>query len=323
MINAFGNYIGFGAQERNAFNTPFFSSYIDGNYQVVKFSYVSGSTIPNNGIGNFYLGESKEIEYLIIAGGAAGGFGTEPGGRCPSAGGGAGQLLSGSFQYLANQKFNFVVGAGGIGYITGSQGLLRGNSGTNSSLSGTSATGLLNFVALGGGGGGTFARNGGSPAPNATGCPGGDGGSGGGGGWSGFDNFSSAFPPGSGSIPGGNNGGSGSIVPASFDGGSGGGGGATTTGSAAFNIAGTFYGGNGGSGSLSSISGSARYYAGGGAGSAFNFPGTQNNGTGGVGGGGTLNISGEDQTGSGGGPNANGATGTIIIRWNINQQNLY
>ena len=41
MINAFGNYIGFGAQERNAFNTPFFSSYIDGNYQVVKFSYVS------------------------------------------------------------------------------------------------------------------------------------------------------------------------------------------------------------------------------------------------------------------------------------------
>jgi len=321
MINAFGNYIGFGAQEANAFNTPFFSSYIDGNYQVVKFSYVSGSTNPDNGIGNFYLGESKQIEYLIIGGGAAGGFNGV--GLNPGAGGGAGQLLSGSFQYLANQRFNFVVGAGAIGPITASQGLNRGNSGADSLLSGTSATGLINFVALGGGGGGAFARNGGSPPPNSTGCSGGNGGSGGGGGWSGYDNFAVASHPGSGSIPGGNNGGSGSVVPAGFYGGSGGGGGATTTGSAAFNIAGTFYGGSGGSGSFSSISGSARYYAGGGAGNGYNYPSTQNSGNGGVGGGGIANENAEDQTGSGGGTAANGGTGTIIIRWNINQPNLY
>ena len=89
------------------------------------------------------------------------------------------------------------------------------------------------------------------------------------------------------------------------------------------NIAGTFYGGSGGTGSFSSISGSARYYAGGGAGNGYNYPSTQNSGNGGVGGGGIANQNGEDQTGSGGGSGANGATGTIIIRWNINQQNLY
>jgi hypothetical protein len=320
MLNANANYIGFGSQPRTQFNTPYFSTYTEGDYQIVKFWYESGSAVAGNGTGSFLLPDNKQIEYLIIGGGGSGGGNT----FLPdaNAGAGAGQLLSGSFLYLGKQLFNFVVGSGAIGSKVDGQ----GNNGADSYVAGLAGSGFINLYALGGGGGGSFARNGGAPAPPITGCPGANGGSGGGGGFAGFDG------PGGQGFPGGDTLGSlgsdgGQGINFNVDGASGGGGGAITSGSngrsEGAGPATVRYGGDGGSGSFSAISGSARYYAGGGGGGSYASVGiTKAFGSGGVGGGGTVLVNGEEQTGSGGGGFANGGSGVIILRWNITQQNL-
>lgn len=315
------NILGFGREPRVQFNTPYYSTYIDGDYQVVKFYYVSGSTVSGNGSGSFLLPYTRQVEYLIIGGGGAGGA-TGLTGNNYGAGGGAGQLISGSFLYLANQQYNFIVGAGGYGTDQdGAPYSLRGYNGLQSTLNGTAGSGFLNLTAIGGGGGGAFVRNGGAPAPDATGISGSNGGSGGGAGYAGFDNNSYIGGPGYTLAALGSNGGN--SIAVSFGGASGGGGGATQAGGDAFD-GGTYrQGGNGGSGSYSAISGSARFYAGGGAGGGGGQVGIPIvNGIGGIGGGGNVAVNGEDQAGAGGGASAFGGSGVIILRWNTTREGL-
>lgn len=111
-----------------------------------------------------------EVEYLIVAGGGAGGL-ADAGTLSASGGGGAGGYISGSLIFTGSNDataitYSVSVGSGGSG--TGAVGS-RGPNGTSSTAFG--------FTAIGGGGGGGSATRTGN-----------DGGSGGGGGFSG--NFS-------------------------------------------------------------------------------------------------------------------------------------
>jgi len=130
------------------------TTYTSGNVVYKVHSFTSGTS-------NFTvtdLGTSKEVEYLIVAGGAAGGSAdnqTEAG-----AGGGAGGFREGVSSLSVSGSYSIVVGAGGIGRggsNNSRQGLPGGNSSFNS------------IVSAGGGGGG-----------NGQGAPGLNGGSGGG-----------------------------------------------------------------------------------------------------------------------------------------------
>jgi hypothetical protein len=321
MFNTNLNILGFGSQPRTQINSPTFTTYMDGDYQVVKFYYQSGSTIAGNGSGSFILPYTRQIEYLMIGGGGSGGdgvFGT-------AAGGGAGQLLSGSFLYLANQQFGLTVGPGGVGYSNVQS--KQGNNGIISTLYGNSGADFVGLTTIGGGGGGAFVRNGGAPAPSRTGISGSNGGSGGGAGMAAFDQ--QGGPAG---IPGvslamtGSNGGS-AIITGDFGGACGGGGGATQAGLNATDGGSFRQAGNGGSGSFSAISGSARFYAGGGGSGGYSLFVPVINGIGGIGGGGNALSPGENETGSGGGGGngdlaVGGGTGVIILRWNTKRTNL-
>jgi hypothetical protein len=89
------------------------------------------------------VGTDGEVEYLVVAGGGAGG--NSVGFLEGTGGGGAGGLLTnlGSSQFdVSSQTYSVVVGAGG----SGTSGFGRGGSGGDSSLFG--------FTAVGGGGGG-------------------------------------------------------------------------------------------------------------------------------------------------------------------------
>ena len=312
------NIIGFGKQPRVQFNTPFYQTYIDGDYQIVKFYYQSGSAVSGNGTGSFLLPYTREIEYLMIGGGAAGGA-TGIVGEFDGAGGGAGQLISGSFLYLANQQYNFQVGKGGYGFNASN---LQGFNGLTTSLAGVAGSGQLNLTAIGGGGGGAFVRNGNVPPDDQTGISGANGGSGGGAGLSGFDSINATTGSRGLSIAVlGSNGGL-SIATADFGGASGGGGGATQAGLNGSDGGSFRQGGNGGSGSYSAISGSGRFYAGGGGGNGYSNFVPVRAGLGGPGGGGTLLVAGEEQAGAGGGASAYGGSGVIILRWNTTRERL-
>lgn len=237
-----------------------------------------------------------ELEYLTIAGGAAGGH---------LGGGGAGGFRTGTVEPEGGTVVNVVIGAGGAGATQ-----LIGNDGTDSYISGTGFTTVTS--AGGGGGGGQGGTN-----SNAIGN---DGGSGGGGG----ESDAGTNTPGSGNVPAtdpsqGNDGGSGWN-----DGGTrlagGGGGGAGSVGANAVNNS---TGGNGGSGASSDITGTSITYAGGGGGGGYIYGGTGSAGTGGSGGGGNggrnglTATSGTVNTGSGGGAcgftssgNLQGSSGT-------------
>lgn len=146
----------------------------------------------NKKVNNLYSGDKEvlapttdsqvnfalDIEYLIVAGGGAGGFGNATGdmGTNYGGGGGAGGFISASFQSLPRGTYPITVGSGGVAN-TG-----KGTNGGNSSF--------LSQTAIGGGAGGglgsvngnTGGSGGGGARPSGAGAAGttGQGNSGGG-----------------------------------------------------------------------------------------------------------------------------------------------
>ena len=231
-----------------------------------------------------------DAEYLIVAGGGAGG-------KANAGGGGAGGLLTNfggtALSLTPGVVYTVTVGTGGAAVSTGAQ----GNNGTNSVLSGT---GITTLTAIGGGGGGSDAAAGGVGA---------NGGSGGG---SDYDSNTG----GSGTVGQGNDGGDASNPSGQFGAGGGGGAGAAGTGGS------TSAGGVGGVGLSNSITGSAVFYAGGGGGSTASAGGgAGGNGGGGAGGDGGVGSAtdGTDGLGGGGGgidggtPSGAGGDGVVIL----------
>ena len=226
------------------------------------------------------------VEYLVVAGGGAGGrYG---------AGGGAGGLLQGISNVTAGTSLTVTVGAGGAINLSSQS---PGGNGVNSVFG--------SITAIGGGGGGS-SQNG------SNGSGGISGGSGGGGAWG----ANSVL--GSGTYGQGNAGGTGDSGTSYGD--CAGGGGAGTVGLNA--VAGSAAG-NGGAGIASVISGTVTAYAGGGGGASGTSSHTQ--GIGGVGGGGagsnsSTGTAGTANTGGGGGGAVNqnsgaGGSGIVIISY--------
>ena len=231
-----------------------------------------------------------DAEYLIVAGGGAGG-------KANAGGGGAGGLLTNfggtALSLIPGVVYTVTVGAGGAAVSGGA----RGNNGTNSVLSGS---GITTLTAIGGGGGGSDAASGGVGA---------DGGSGGG---SDYDSNTG----GSGTAGQGNDGGDASNPSGQYGAGGGGGAGGAGTGGS------TSAGGVGGVGLSNSITGSAVFYAGGGGGSTASAGGgAGGNGGGGAGGDGGAGSAtdGTDGLGGGGGgidggaPSGAGGDGVVIL----------
>ena len=296
-------------------------------------------------------GDIGTVDYLVVAGGGAGGLDL-------AGGGGAGGMRFSATTYCAPctsapragsvvpvtvQGYPIAVGGGGTGFapacrVTNDPGTLsQGNNGSNSIFSTITSTG--------GGGGGSY-NNGDSNPLQAAATPGKPGGSGGG---QGVDSFSPgtannpAAPIGAGNTPPvspsqGNDGGIGTNSPWHAAGGGGAGAvGANATPGPACNPGGKA--GDGGVGLQIGISGTDTYYAGGGGGAAF---GTSNNAAapqrsvGGLGGGGAggyscfptrfNGVAGTANTGGGAGGSAfgpsnstggggNGGSGIVIIRY--------
>ena len=257
----------------------------DGDYKVHTFTS-DGTFTPTSVSGDGY------VEYLIIAGGGAGGSGREY--NIIGGGGGAGGYLTGLYQVTKDTDYAIVVGAGGDGVDSSTQ-----NSGANSTGFG--------LTAVGGGAGGTYNSKGN------------DGGSGGGTGLrsSGQDTTGGAATSGQ-----GNAGGTGTIFGGTGTANSGAGGGGA--GAAGSNGSGGT-GGAGGAGLASSITGSSVTRAGGGGGG-----GRSSAGAGGSGGAGAGSTGGgadaTDGTGSGGGGSTHshpgsthaggdGGNGIVIVRF--------
>jgi len=240
------------------------------------------------------------IDYLVVAGGGAGGYrAVSPPFSWYCGGGGAGGFLNGSTNLTTGVSIDLNVGAAGAAY-SGTYTFARGNKGGNSYIS---QTGVTTIEAEGGGYGAAIFHA--SSDPNVTNQNGGPGGSGGGA--SGWNNVNStggtATPSGQ-----GNNGGNGAP---GGDGGAGGGGGAGSAGTANSGSGG-MNGGNGGNGLQSSITGSPIYYASGAKGGK-GYAGTAgtdgNNGTG---------YRGVSNSGDGGepfGPSSSGYSGIVILRY--------
>ena len=231
-----------------------------------------------------------DAEYLIVAGGGAGG-------KANAGGGGAGGLLTNfggtALSLIPGVVYTVTVGAGGAAVSGGA----RGNNGTNSVLSGS---GITTLTAIGGGGGGSDAASGGVGA---------DGGSGGG---SDYDSNTG----GSGTAGQGNDGGDSNNPSGQYGAGGGGGAGGAGTGGS------TSAGGVGSVGLSNSITGSAVFYAGGGGGSTASAGGgAGGNGGGGAGGDGGAGSAtdGTDGLGGGGGgidggaPSGAGGDGVVIL----------
>jgi hypothetical protein len=237
----------------------------------------------------------QDVEVLVVAGGGGGGANHAGGG------GGGGLIYRNSHTVTPGTPITVTVGNGGA---------------TASSSVGPAATNGQNSVfdtlaASGGGGGGN--RN------DAAGTsPGRDGGSGGGGGGA-QAQFAGNYTPGNGVSGQGFAGGRAVDI---YGGGGGGAGGKGFDGVGATLL----NSGNGGPGLLYSISGSPRYYAGGG---GSGYGGAVGGGIGGVGGAGRgginsgdAGIAGQANTGGGGGgggaggqPGSAGGSGVVIVRY--------
>jgi hypothetical protein len=254
------------------------------------------------------------VEYLVVAGGGgAGGAGVN---NSSSGGGGAGGLIFSSLSSVVGTSYTIIVGAGGAGggaFDRNAVNIIDAVNGSNSSLGAIA-------IAIGGG-----------ASPNSNSYYNGplrNGGSGAGGTGNAASGNQIGFP-GTGTGGQGNNGGNSWYGSGgSFYGGGGGGGAGAVGGNAS---SGGTLGGAGGAGLQYPISGSAVFYAGGGAGGTYNSsifalggaggggngggngatpgsPGTANTGGGGGGTGGTAG-SGANQAGGAGG------SGVVIIRY--------
>jgi len=222
--------------------------------------------------------QAYAVTYLVVGGGGAGGSDSNGSNNSCGGGGGSGGLRSGSVTLSGGVSITATVGAGGSGSAQAS-----GADGTASSIAGS---GFTTVSSAGGGGGGREATSGG------------DGGNGGGGG---IGNDGPTGSGGSGNSPSvspsqGNNGGS-AQSPNSPTASGGGGGGAGEAGN-------TDGQGFGGDGTQSSITGSAVFYAGGGAGGTQADGSAKPGGDGGGAGGTTSSAGAQDGTdalGGGGG----------------------
>ena len=257
----------------------------DGDYKVHTFTS-DGTFTPTSVSGDGY------VEYLIIAGGGAGGSGREY--NIIGGGGGAGGYLTGLYQVTKDTDYAIVVGAGGAGVASSTQ-----NSGANSTGFG--------LTAVGGGAGGTYNSKGN------------DGGSGGG---TGVRSSGQDFTGGAATSGQGNAGGTGTTFGGTGTANSGAGGGGA--GAAGSNGSGGT-GGAGGAGLASSITGSSVTRAGGGGGGGRSSAGAGGSGGAGAGStGGGANAS--ANTGSGGGGSThshpgsesaggNGGSGIVVVRF--------
>jgi hypothetical protein len=243
------------------------------------------------------------LDYLVLAGGGAGGAnpdGTNRGGG----GGGAGGLIEGSLSGSLSASYQLTVGRGGVPTPSSSNG--RGGNGADSVA--------FASTAIGGGGGGQADADGGNE-------DGADGGSGGGGGnHTGLGGDGTAGQGSSGGDGSGDHG---------YGGAGGGGGGAGGTGAPGVGrpASGTKPdGGDGGAALVSTITGSSVSFGGGGGGAAGDATGT--GGSGGVGGGSGSNGSSADATsgtsglgGGGGGAHVgeagSGGSGIVIVRYSL------
>jgi hypothetical protein len=253
-----------------------------------QISFANGYWVHSfTGSGTFYTQQTLDCEYLVVAGGGAGGFSV-------GGGGGAGGFRTGFVQRL-NGSYPVSVGSGGTGLASS-----NGGNGGNSSFAGISSTG--------GGGGGNNAA---VPA-NSGGSGGGSGegnnqGSGNLGGYTPVEGFAGGAAvesaPAYGAGGGGGAGGTGNNGTSSGGGNGGVGAFSTITGSSV-----VYAGGGGGSGynsqnagiGGSNIGGNGSYFAG----PIAATNGTANRGAGG--GGGSFD---------GGGTAGSGGSGIVIIRY--------
>ena len=256
VYNTAGFYTGTVAEPTGGTET----TYTDSGTDYVVRSFLSGTT-------NLVFNKAGTVDYLLVAGGGAGGYSAIPGG------GGAGGLLTATGLSVAIGTYPIVVGAGGVGDNSGGV----ANSGDN--------TTAFSLTAIGGGKG---AVGPGTVAAASGGSGGGQDGYGSGGGATGTAGQ-------------GNSGGNGAGGGGSY--GAGGGGGAGAVGANGVSPS----GGAGGVGLSNSLrTGSGVFYAGGGGGQKWTGSvGAGGNGGGGAGGvGGTANTGGG--AGGGGGSGGSG-----------------
>jgi hypothetical protein len=268
---------------------------LSGGVCTIAAALCTGGTVDNSSVsgyaihrfissGTFTCPTARTVEVLVVAGGGGGSGGALSAG---GSGGGAGGLIYNSSFSVSTSPITVTVGAGGAGGA--------GNTSNNGSKGANSV--FSSLTAIGGGGGGGRERAGSS------------GGSGGGGGISGSLSSVAAGTSGQGFAGGAN-----SRSPSNYGGG--GGGGAGAVGQAGTSTK----GGDGGIGIQHSITGTATYYAGGGASSYYASGGTM--GVGGLGGGGNPGQAGTANTGGGGGGAASnglvglaGGSGVVIVRY--------
>ena len=257
----------------------------NGDYKVHSFT-TSGSFSFNVTT----VGATPTVEYLVIAGGAAGGGrnGTGKGG-----GGGAGGYRTATGFSVSAQQYTVVVGAGGSGVTAG-----FGTDGSNSEFS--------TITSNGGGGGGYY--NGFDGRPGGSGGGGGDTDGLGGAGTSGQGFSGGAVSSGGGGSAGGGGGGAGAAGadnPSAATGGAGGAGLASDILVTGQNV--LRAGGGGGAGSLATTGGAVGGTGGGGRGQTrFDNDagtGTVNSGSGGGG------------TGESSGTSGSGGSGIVILRY--------
>jgi len=284
------------------------------NYKVAKFLGPGTFCVSNAGspCGSY------TVDYMVVAGGAAGGSGAQVVGDYEGGGGGAGGFrespgtASGCYSVsplgvapavaLPVSVTGYAITVGGGGAVAGAPLCFNPGGGGNNSVFST-------ITSQGGGGGGS--RNTPSAPPFAYG--GQPGGSGGGGGQA--DNptnagyFGTGNTPSSPTVAQGTPGGGGVTPSTPGSSGAGGGGGATVAGTNASNAPNT--GGAGGTGATTSISGSPTAYGGGGGGAGYNCAGAP--GTGGGGRGlkypNVAGTAGTTNTGGGGGGGGSGQCG--------------
>jgi hypothetical protein len=259
-----------------------------------------------------------QVDYLVVAGGGAGGFNMGGGG---GAGGYITSFPGGTKIVLPIATYPIIIGAGGTG----------SNTNPVSATKGTAS--IFSTITAAGGGIGIGQCSGYSPFPNTD----RDGGSGGGSGGQ-LGCYSGCAPGGIGnsppvSPPQGNDGGRANLNntpgPNPAGGKGGGGGGASTAGADSFAVSPSSGSpaGPGGNGATNLISDSSVIYAGGGGGGGTQYGGNQCGGTGGPGGGGpggAISVggtAGTTNTGGGGGASGgsggfsgSGGSGIVIIR---------
>jgi len=271
---------------------------VDGLYTVYKWT--------GTGAGSYVNASTQNHEWLVVAGGGAGGNGLSSSGMSGGGAGAGGFRAGASLSLTGGVTYTPTVGLAGVAII--GDATTPGGNGGNSILSGT---GITTITSTGGGGGGS--RSGTASAENGA-----TGGSGGGAGYLATGGSATSITPITGETTtiqgraGANGDAQGSA--------SGGGHGAAGT-----RNSGVADGDIGGVGTSNSITGSAVFYAGGGAGGSSDGSTVQaagGNGGGGAGGGSDVDNAtvGTANTGGGGGGGGkhengkNGGTGIVILR---------